>query len=195
MAAAQSWGQRTEQCPLSWRRTVHTGTSNEIRVPPVLFPQSLTTPPPLPLLSFLHLLSWYYNSFCCNSSKEFIDFWKHNMQSCSLGASLSRRNKPNTFFEILEVVMNELSSSCLQVTESKTLNNRSAWSGFKSPGLLDLSGMRFVSQKAEKERVREAEIQRDKQGGEGRKAETAGTRKRWPPFCVRWSEEWKVVGS
>lgn len=74
--------------------------------------------------------------------------------------------------------MNELSFSCLQVTESKTLNNLSARSGFKSSGLLDLSGIRFVSQKAERDWVRKAEIRRDRQGREGGKAETAGTRKR-----------------
>lgn len=51
-----------------------------------------------------------------------------------------------------------------------------------------------MSQKAEKEMVREAEIKKDRRSKEGRKAETAETRKCWPLFCVRWavrSEKWR----
>lgn len=33
-AGALSWGQRAEQCPLSWRTTTHTGNYNEIHVSP-----------------------------------------------------------------------------------------------------------------------------------------------------------------
>lgn len=41
--------------------------------------------------------------------------------------------------------------------------------------------------------ARKAEIKNNTQKREGRKAETAGTRKCWPLFCVRWvvrSEKW-----